>query len=202
MNRLRTIRTVAWGAVFFLVAAVAVVLILRPDLIWRGATGTPVAAIGGPFTLVDQRGAPVTEAALDGHPSALFFGYTYCPDVCPTTLYDMGEWLKQLGPAGDRLKVYFVTVDPERDSQKQLAAYLEAFDPRITGLTGSRAEIDRMLAGYHVYSRRLQRWNGRYLMDHSASVYLFDAKRNFTSTVDYKDEPTVALAKLRKLVGA
>jgi len=188
------LRILIWSASAVLVVAIAL------TLYWRGASGTAVAAIGGPFTLVDQRGDPVTEAALKGHPSAIFFGYTFCPDVCPTTLSDMSDWLQKLGPDGDRLKVYFVTVDPERDTREQLSAYLQAFDARITGLTGSRAAVDQMLRAYRVYSRKVPADGGGYSMDHTASVYLLDKNAVFAGTVDYKEDPDKALDKLKRLI--
>ena len=159
-------------------------------------------AIGGPFTLTDQTGATVTEAALKGHPSALFFGYTYCPDVCPTTLYELTVLLGQLGPDADKLKVYFVTVDPERDTQAKLAEYLQAFDPRISGLTGTRPQIDQMLKAYRVYSRKVPGEGDAYLMDHTASVYLLDANAGFAGTFDDQEKEDAAFAKLQRLVGS
>jgi protein SCO1 len=197
VNSLKRLRILAWSASAVLVLAVAL------TVYWRDGGALPgmaAAGIGGPFTLVDQHGATVTEAALKGHPSAIFFGYTYCPDVCPTTLSDMSDWLQKLGADGDRLKVYFVTVDPERDTREQLAAYLQAFDARITGLTGPRAAVDQMLKEYRVYSRKVPIDGGGYSMDHTASVYLLDKDAGFAGTVDYKDDPDKALAKLKRLV--
>jgi protein SCO1/2 len=199
MMSLRIVRTIAWAAV--VVLGVAILWLVAVD---RNATPPSVttAAIGGPFSLVNQHGAAVTEAALQGHPSALFFGYTFCPDVCPTTLADMTVWLKDLGPAADRLKVYFITVDPERDTPQLMASYLEAFDPRITGLTGSRPAIDQMLKAYRVYSRKVPGAGESYTMDHTASVYLLDDKAQFTGTLDYQENPDTAFAKLKRLTGA
>jgi protein SCO1 len=191
---LRSVRIVIWAAVVVLAAAV----------LWFGVirgTGIATASIGGPFTLSDQSGATVTEAALQGHPSALFFGYTYCPDVCPTTLADMTTWLAQLGASSDKLKVYFITVDPERDTAAQMKSYLETFDPRITGLTGTRPQIDAMLKAYRVFSRKVGD-GPDYSMDHTASVYLLDAKAEFVGTVDYQEKEDSVMAKLKRLVGA
>jgi protein SCO1 len=159
------------------------------------------SAIGGPFTLTDQHGATVTEASLKGHPSAMFFGFTFCPDVCPTTLSDLTVLMQKLGPDADKLKVYFVTVDPERDTQDQLAAYLQAFDPRFLGLTGSRPAIDQMLKAYRVYSKKVPTDGGSYTMDHTASVYLLDANGQLTGTLDYHEKEETAVAKLKRLVG-
>ena len=201
MTALKAIRIVVWAAVIFLGGAIIWSVVV--DKLPTSGGGITAASIGGPFQLVDQKGTPVTEAALQGYPSALFFGFTYCPDVCPTTLADMTIWLKDLGAGGDRLKVFFVTVDPERDTQEAMAAYLEAFDPRITGLTGPRPAIDAMLKGYRVYSRKVDGTDGApYTMDHTASVYLLDDKAQFVGTVDYQEKPETALAKLKRLVGA
>lgn len=198
MTPLRIVRWVAWIAV--IAVGVAILWVVAFDK-RPGLPALTTAAIGGPFSLTDQTGATVTGAALLGHPSALFFGYTFCPDVCPTTLSDMTVWLGQLGPAADRLKVYFITVDPERDTREAMASYLQAFDPRISGLTGSRAAIDQVLKGFRIYSRKVGSGDS-YTMDHSASVYLLDSTGHFSGTVDYQEKPETALAKLKRLVGA
>ena len=199
MNTLRIVRYAVWAAVALLIVGVGVVFFLR-----ESGEGTLAASSirGGPFNLVDQHGTPVTETALKGHPSAMFFGYTFCPDICPTTLYEMTELMGQLGPEADKLKVYFVTVDPERDTQEAMAEYLSAFDPRFTGLTGSREEIDRILSAYRVYSRKVEREKGPYLMDHTAAVYLLDGEGALTGTLDYQEAPETALAKLKRLIGS
>jgi protein SCO1/2 len=197
MTSLRAIRYAIWAAIVVALAVIA------GTFYWQSQGGKVTASlIGGPFTLIDQHGATVTEAALKGHPSALFFGYTYCPDVCPTTLLDLSTYLKQLGPDGDKLKVYFVTVDPERDTEAQMATYLSLFDPRITGLTGSPQAVEQMLEAYRIYWKKIPDGNGGYSMDHSASVYLLDRGGNLTSTIDYQEKPDVALAKLKKLIAA
>jgi protein SCO1/2 len=199
MRALRAVRLAAWLAVAVLIVAVAAMIYLRDR---DGETLVAGAIRGGAFTLVDQHGATVTEADLRGHASAMFFGYTFCPDVCPTTLYEMSGLLAELGPDADRLKVYFVTVDPERDNQAAMAEYLQAFDPRIVGLTGSREEIDKILSGYRVYARKVERDEGPYLMDHTAAVYLLDEDGALTATLDYQEETETALAKLRRLIGS
>ncbi len=191
---LRFVRILLWLAV---AAAIAVIATIA----WRAETGSPMVTsnIGGPFSLIDQKGETVTEAALKGHPSLMFFGYTFCPDVCPTTLLAASNWLKALGPDGDRLKVYFVTVDPERDTVQQLGNYLQAFDPRITALTGPRAALDPMLKAYRVYSKKVGDGDD-YAMDHTAAVYMLDAKGNLVGTLDYQEDDATALAKLKRLM--
>jgi protein SCO1/2 len=200
MNALRIIRYVAWGAV-------AVVAAATGYFAWQwqsgsGPTRLSIASIGGPFSLTDQKGAAVTDASLKGHPSVMFFGYTYCPDVCPTTLFEMTAWLDTLGPEADKLEVYFVTVDPERDTVEKMAEYLTSFDPRITGLTGSPEAVAEMTKAYRIYSRKVPVEGGSYIMDHTASVYLLDKDGAFTGTIDYKEAPETAVAKLKRLVEA
>ncbi|MCX5497417.1 SCO family protein [Kaistia dalseonensis] len=192
---LRILRYSLWAVVALLVAVIAIFAFDRQQ-----ADRITSSAIGGPFTLVDQTGATVTEAALKGHPSAMFFGYTFCPDVCPTTLYEATQWLKALGPDGDRLKVYFVTVDPERDTREQMAAYLGAFDPRIVGLTGTRPQIDAMLKEFRVYSKKVGD-GPDYAMDHTAAVYLLDANGQMVGTADYQEKQETVMAKLKRLLG-
>ncbi len=200
-STLRMVRMAVWAVAVILAAVVVwVVVINKHDGVGSGVVG---ATIGGPFTLTDTNGQTVTEAALNGHPSALFFGYTFCPDVCPTTLSDITVWLQDLGADADRLKVYFITVDPERDTREQMAAYLEAFDPRIIGLTGSRAAIDQIIKDYRVYARKVPGTGADdYTMDHTASIYLLDAKAQFFGTVDYQEKDDTALAKLRRLIAS
>jgi protein SCO1/2 len=195
---LRLVRIAAWVAIV-LISGVLVWTFLSP----KQNPTTPIAAasIGGPFTLMDTKGASVTEASLKGHPSALFFGYTFCPDICPTTLSDLSVWLQELGSVGDRLKVYFITIDPARDTQSVMADYLTAFDPRIAGLTGSQPAIDQIVKDYKVYVNRVPGPNGTYTFDHTATVYLLDANGQLVGTLSNDEDPAVALAKLKRLVG-
>ncbi|MCB1501176.1 MAG: SCO family protein [Bauldia sp.] len=197
MNSLRIIRYVLWGVVIVAAVAIAAVFLLRKE---GDAPLIAGAITGGPFELVDQHGNTVTDADLSGHPSAMFFGYTFCPDICPTTLYEMTTLMEQLGPEADKLKVYFVTVDPERDTQPVMAEYLSAFDPRFTGLTGTREQVDAIIKGYRVYARKVEQEKGPYLMDHTAAVYLLDADGAVAGTLDYQEKSETALAKLKRLI--
>jgi len=191
---LRTIRYILWGLV-----VLAVIVVAALALTQKKGGNLAISSIGGPFSVVDQNGQPVTEAALKGHPSAMFFGFTFCPDVCPTTLMQASQWLKQLGPDGDKLKVYFVTVDPERDTPEQMKNYLHAFDSRIIGLTGTREQIDPMLKAFRVYSKKVGEGED-YMMDHAAAVYLLDSDANFVGTADYHESEETIMAKLKRLV--
>ncbi len=197
MTALRTARIFVWLTILILLAAVGWVFFTgqRGDV-----PGLAAAQIGGPFTLTDQNGNTVTEAALKDHPSALYFGYTFCPDVCPTTLADLTQWMGELGPDADKLKVYFITVDPARDTREAMASYMQAFDPHFIALTGTQAQIDKVTQEYRIYSRKVPGKNGSYTMDHTATVFLLDSKAELVSTIDYQEKTDQAVAKLKRLI--
>lgn len=156
-------------------------------------------AIGGPFQLVDQNGKRVSEATYKGGPSIVFFGFTHCPDVCPTTLFEMTEVLKRI-PADRKVSALFITVDPERDSPDKLKDYLSSFDPRISGLSGTREEVDATLKAYRVYAKKVPQENGEYSMDHSAIIYLMDKQGRFVSALNMQLPPeAVAREILRQM---
>src|ERR1700683_3449160 len=163
-----------------------------------GPVGIPTAAIGGPFRLVDQNGAPFTDQNLKGETFLVFFGFTHCPDVCPTTLFDISEVMRALGPDADRLRAVFVTVDPERDPQPVLKDYLSSFDPHLTGLTGDPAAIATVAKEYRVYYKKVPLDDGSYTMDHTAIVYLMDKDGHFVSPFSLKRKPEASAAELRK----
>ncbi|WP_374343810.1 SCO family protein [Phenylobacterium sp.] len=165
----------------------------------RGAPQGTVK-LGGPFSLVDQNGATVTDRDLRGKPTAVFFGFTYCPEICPTTMAHMTKWMQALGPAADKLNVVFVTVDPERDTPEQLKLFLSSFDPRIRGLTGSPDAVAKAAKAYRVYYRKVPLEGGGYTMDHSTPIYLFDAKGRFVEPIGYNFPPERGLAQLKKLL--
>jgi protein SCO1/2 len=155
-------------------------------------------AIGGPFRLVDHRGAAFTEADLTGRPSLLFFGFTHCPDICPTTLSDVTRLLEALGRDADAINAVFVTVDPARDTPDLLNAYLASFHPRLVALTGPAAAVEAMLQGYRVYARQVPLGGGGYTMDHTAAVYLLDRQGRFRGRFDVSRPADAALADLRR----
>ncbi|WP_439573343.1 SCO family protein [Phreatobacter sp.] len=204
---LKIIRIGAWAAVAVL-AFLSVALAIgwwRVDGPFVAHEQAPVLAprpgIGGPFSLTDHRGARATEKTFAGRPMMIFFGFTHCPDVCPTALFAMSQRLTALGAEGVRLQAAFVTVDPERDTVEQLALYLGSFDPRIVGLTGTRAEVDAAVAAFRVIARRVPLPEGGYTMDHSASIYLMDSAGRFVGTIDHHESEESALAKMRRLAG-
>lgn len=163
---------------------------------------TPAAAdiFGkGDYRLATTTGQPFTEASLRGAPSAIFFGYTHCPDVCPTTLGDIANWEDSLGARAGRLKVYFVTVDPERDTAAVMKDYL-SFLPGAVGVTGPRAQIDKAIKAFRIYARKVPGEDGAYTYDHSAMIYLFDARGRMTEPIGYGVPDAQALAALHRLL--
>tara|TARA_R110002020_G_scaffold453518_1_gene668421 strand:- start:87 stop:551 length:465 start_codon:yes stop_codon:yes gene_type:complete len=151
------------------------------------------------FTLTDHRGATVKPSDWIGRPAMIFFGFTWCPDVCPTTLGDITLWLEELGPDADRLNTVLISVDPERDTPEVLADYLSNFDPRITGLTGPLGEIERAASGFRATFEKIPQGD-RYTMNHTAGVLLFRADGGFGGIVDYHEDRRLAVPKIRRLL--
>ncbi len=160
--------------------------------------GSPLpSGIGGPFTLVSQDGRKVTEKDLIGKPTLIFFGYTHCPDVCPTTLFDMSEVLRKLGP-DKNVAALFITVDPERDTPEVMKDYLSSFDPRITGLSGDRPAIEQAMRNYRVYAKKVPSNDGGYTMDHTSLIYLMDKQGRFVNPFNLERTPEEAAKDLAK----
>jgi protein SCO1/2 len=180
------------GLVLF--AAVALLVGGRGSI--PGATSP--SAIGGPFRLVDQEGRAVSDQDMKGKPFLVFFGFTHCPDVCPTTLFEVSEVLSKLGPDGDRVGALFVTVDPERDTPAKMKDYLASFDPHLRGLSGDAEAIAAMQKGYRVYAKKVALADGGYTMDHSALVYLMDKEGRFVAPFNLKRRPEDSAADLRR----
>jgi protein SCO1/2 len=181
-----------------LVIAFGMVLVLAAAwLTFSGPGAPPPSSIGGPFQLTDQNGRSVTQDDLKGAPTVIFFGYTHCPDVCPTTLFEVTQIFKKLGESA-KVNGAFVTVDPERDTAELLRDYLSSFDPRIRGLTGTQAQLEPMLKAYRVFARKVPGTDGGpYTMDHSAIVYLMDKQMRCVGPLNIGDDD-VALKELRK----
>jgi protein SCO1/2 len=173
-------------------AIAAVVVVALPS------ARTQPSSVGGPFRLVDQDGRRVTEADFRGKPFLVFFGFTHCPDVCPTALFEMSEVLRRLGPDAGKTAVLFVSVDPERDTPEKLKEYLSSFHPRIVGLTGTPQEIADVEKAYRVYAKKVPLDGGAYTMDHSAIVYLMDKDGRFVAPFNLKRTADEAAADLRR----
>ena len=162
------------------------------------AIGPAIAAVGGPFHLEDQNGQPVSDEDMKGRPFLVFFGFAHCPDVCPTTLFEMSEVMRHLGKDADRIGALFITVDPERDTPAALKDYLASFDPHLRGLTGDPAAVNAAIKAYRVYAKKIPLEGGDYTMDHTAVVYLMDKDGHFVAPFNVKRTPEAAAAELRR----
>lgn len=194
----RTVRLVLVLSAFLagLVLCFAVVLLISG----RG-TGPVVAmqsAVGGPFRLTDQNGKTITDHDLKGKPFLVFFGFTHCPEVCPTALFDMSEVFGKLGPDAEKLNALFITVDPERDTPEKLKEYLSSFNPRLVGVGGDADALAAVAKAYRVYYKKIPLKDGDYTMDHTAIVYLMDKNGQFVAPFSLKRRPEDAAADLRR----
>lgn len=185
-------------ALFAVLVALAAVLLAAALVIFPPAGDEPApSAIGGPFKLTATDGRVVTEKELVGRPTLIFFGYTRCPDVCPTTLAEVSAIFEKLGPQA-KVGALFVTVDPERDTPAGLADYLSSFDRRITGLTGDPSALEAMRRAWRVYAKKTPTSGSDYTMDHTALVYLMDKRGRFVNAFNIArpaDEAAQELAK-------
>ena len=157
---------------------------------------------GGPFALVDQTGRSVTDETFRGRPMLVLFGFTNCPDVCPTELQLVSAALDKLGPRADRLTTLFITLDPERDTPARLAEYVKSFNPRILGLTGTAEQVANAAKAYRVYFKKVadEKAPDGYTIDHSAIIYLMDANGAFLTHVAYTTSVDRLLAQLDKVL--
>jgi protein SCO1 len=167
----------------------------------RGAAGTLLAsAIGGPFRLVDQNGKTVTDGDLKGKWSLVYFGYTHCPDACPTALNDISIALDELGSKRAAVRPVFITVDPERDTPEVLKSYVTSFDAPILALTGTPEEIAQAAKDYRVYYAKHPEAGGDYSMDHSSVIYVMDPQGRFTASFTHENSPEEIAERLKKLL--
>lgn len=185
----------------------ALIVILGAFLLWSRFDSGPlentvkqVANIGGPFELERTDGSPITWEDIKGKPHALFFGFTHCPEICPTTLLEATSWLAELGPDGDRLGIYFVTVDPERDTREILKDYMSSFDPRIVAMTGSVPGVEKAVQAFRVYAKKVPLDDDDYTVDHTASVFLMNADGSFSGTIAWGENSETAVQKLKNLI--
>jgi protein SCO1 len=168
----------------------------------RGAAGTLLgSAIGGPFSLVDQDGKTVTSTALEGKWLLVYFGYTHCPDACPTALNNIALALRDLGAKSGEVRPVFITIDPERDTPKVMKDYVTAFDAPILALSGSAGQVAQAAKEYRVYYAKHPEAGGDYSMDHTSIIYVMDPKGRFTATFTSEDPPAQIAERLKKLLG-
>jgi protein SCO1/2 len=160
-------------------------------------------AFGGPFTMQSSTGEAFTEQDLKGKPTMMFFGYTFCPDVCPTTLFEATNWRKELGLTNDDVRIVFVSVDPERDTPEALETYLSSFGEGLIGLTGTQEQVDHVKTTFGIFGERVETDGASdYLVNHTATLFLLDEEGNLFGTIGFGENKESAIAKLRRLVGA
>ncbi len=193
---LSRLRLILWGMVLITgLAATAFYLISPPKPVRIG--------FGSPFTLTSTTGGTFTQDDLKGTPSLIFFGYTFCPDVCPTTLAESTGWRAALNLSEEDLRIIFVSVDPERDSLDALGEYLTAFGSPVVGLTGTQEQIDNVKQVFSVFSEKVDDPGAsEYLINHTASVFMIDGDGGFIGTISFGEATDTALAKVQRLVGA
>lgn len=196
MKALRIVQFSLWA-----LAGFAAVMVVFQYTIASRSIPAPLP-IGGPIELMNQHGNRFTQADLEGKPYGVFFGFTHCPEVCPTTLMEVSSLMAQLGDEADKFVPLFVTVDPERDTVDALARYMTSFDPRIVALTGSTDEIASLAKSYRAYFRKVPTGGQGYTMDHTATFYLMDLRGQFSGTLDLHEPAETKLAKLKRLIGA
>lgn len=193
---LRNFRIVLWSLVAVVALGATALYVLRPPV--RPA---PLNFSTQQFALASTAGGTFTQDDLKGKPSLIFFGYTFCPDVCPTTLAETTAWRTQLGLTPDQLRIIFVTVDPERDTLDTVKGYVEGFDPSIIGLVGDTAQTEAIKAAFGVFSEKAGEPNDPYyLVNHTALTFLIDAEGKFDGTIAYEEAGSTALAKVKRLV--
>ena len=194
-SNLRRIRLVLWVLVAVVAVGATALFLFRPP-------ASPVGVTGQPFTLTATTGETFTQNDLRGKPSLVFFGYTFCPDVCPTTLGETLAWREATGASYDDLRTIFVTVDPERDTPEMLRDYLGGFDPNVIGLVGTPEQTEQAKAAFGVRSERAEGGDAEfYLVNHTASVFLIGADGGFRGTIAYEEGIDSAVAKIRRLIG-
>ncbi|CAN7736139.1 SCO family protein [Bosea sp. LjRoot9] len=174
-----------------LALAAAAIITFSPTR--QNQTGT--ASVGGPFSLTTPDGKTLTDKELRGAPFLVFFGFTHCPDICPTKLFEISEMLRAAGAKGEKLRALFISVDPARDTPETLKSYLGSFDPRIVGLTGDQAAIDATVKAYRAYAKKVPLKDGDYTMDHTALVYLMGKDGNFIGAFNSERPPAEAAAE-------
>ena len=192
------IRLLLWVLVALAGVGMAVLLLRQPED--RVSTEQPIA-IGGPFSLIGSDGKTFSSAQLSGEPYAIFFGFTHCPDVCPTTLARLAKLRRQLGRGDNSFAILFVTVDPERDGPEEVGRYTALFGTPVIGLTGSQAQIDRVKKQFGVFSRKVEQPDSVYSVDHTAATFLFGPDGKFVATISPEEDDAAAMAKLKRIIG-
>ncbi len=156
--------------------------------------------LGASFELIDSNGNKITEAAFVGSPTVLFFGFTHCPTVCPLALHRLSLLIEKLGKDQNKLKAYFITLDPERDTWKVLNKYLTGFNNRIIGITGESEKIKILAKSWGIYSKKVPLDGDNYSIDHTALIFLLKSNGNFLKTINFEDDFELSLKEIKKLL--
>ncbi len=180
----------------FAVLAVSALIFVVSDQLARKHIPQPGFSIGAPFSLIDHHGMPIYQTVFEGKPSLLFFGFTYCPEVCPTTLVDLTRLTEELNL---QIPIYFVTLDPERDTPQQLADYLPYFGERITGITGDIDAVLSLSKSWGIYRKKIPTSDGDYTIDHTSTVFMLSHTGDFAGTIAWKEDSKVVKQKLLRL---
>ena len=196
---LRKLRLALWVLLGIIAALVVVLLWRQADPEQPAFSQTSMATVGGPFTLTASTGKPFSSAELNGKPAAVFFGFTHCPDVCPTTLARLTRLRRELGKGDDALSIVFISVDPERDTPAEVENYMSLYETPVIGLTGTPAEIAQVKKQFGIYSAKVPQPGGGYSVDHTATVILLDKNGQFTATLSPEEVDRVALDKLERI---
>ncbi|AVX05191.1 SCO family protein [Maritalea myrionectae] len=193
---LARVRLILWALVLIVGVTATIFTLYRQTL-----PASETVRFGGDFELVSTKGETFTQDDLAGEPTMMFFGYTFCPDVCPTTLYESNVWRQALDLTSEDIKTVFVTVDPERDTPEQLDAYLSSFGEDIIGLTGTPEQVDEIKSKYGIFSEKVtDEDSSDYLVNHTATLYLLDENGVFAGTIAYGEGKESAVAKLKRLL--
>lgn len=195
---MKRIRVFLWALVIVAAIGLAALYFTHGRPSGQSASETSMSSLGGQFALTSADGQPFSSKSLAGKPYVIFFGFTNCPDVCPTTLARLVRLRQQFG-SNDSYSIVFVSVDPERDSPQQMLDYVRLFDAPIIALTGTSAQIAQVKKQFGIFSQKVAGENGSYTVDHSATALLFDREGKFQSTIAADEGDSAALDKLRRL---
>jgi protein SCO1/2 len=197
INSVRALIVVGFFIVILSLIGFFLPVILKKDLQTHYLSG---AKLGVPFELIDSNGNKITESAFVGSPTVLFFGFTHCPNVCPIALHRLSLLIEKLGEDQNKLNVYFITLDPERDNWKILNNYLSVFNNRIIGITGESKKIEALTKSWGVYSKKVPLNGENYTIDHTSLIFLLKSDGNFLKTIDFEDDFELSLKEIKKLL--
>ena len=197
---MKALRYTLWAAVVLAVAVAGAMVWTLSQPGQTNSSGTGAPTLGAPFSLVEANGEPISERAFAGRPTALFFGFTQCPEVCPVSLYEVSTLMDELGAERRDLQAFFISVDPERDTPEVVESYISPFAHNIRGITGDVSGILALAKAWGIHVEKLPLADGDYTVDHTASVILVDRAGKFRGTIAYRENHETALEKLKLII--